>query len=198
MSSEVQADPAAAPERASAVGMMMGISTQPQNAPKVKNIKKARPRVDIGLSLKKLLQECGEPAIGLEYITEYINPRNEKDHRMFTCKLEGCKSAWGTLDDIFNHVKRPNHLKNFFRKMNPDDARVAGMTSADILIKAAEWENTEYPDGERDYSVIVQVLISFFFIRNIVFHLKILYNRILYFIVTNCISFSGTCSSGSP
>ena len=108
---------------------------QPQNAPKVKNIKKSRPRVDIGQSLTKRLQACGEPAIGLEYITEYINPRNEHDHRMYTCKLEGCKSAWGTSDDIFNHVIRPKHHKNFFRKMNPDDPRVAGMTSADILTK---------------------------------------------------------------
>ena len=108
---------------------------QPQNAPKVKNIKKARPRVDIGQSLRQRLEDCGEPAIGLEYITEYINPRNEKDHRMYTCKLEGCKSAWGTSDDIYNHVIRPKHHKNFFRKMNPDDPRVAGMTSADILTK---------------------------------------------------------------
>jgi len=135
---------------------IMGIPNQPQNAPKVKNIKKSRPRVDIGQSLTKRLQACGEPAIGLEYITEYINPRNEHDHRMYTCKLEGCKSAWGTSDDIFNHVIRPKHHKNFFRKMNPDDPRVAGMTSADILTKAAEWEEREYPDGERDYSVIVQ------------------------------------------
>ena len=106
---------------------------QPQNAPKVKAIKKSRPRVDIGQSLTKRLQETGEPAIGLEFITEFINPRNDKDHRMYTCKLEGCKSAWGTSDDIFNHVIRPKHHKNFFRKMNPDDPRVAGMTSADIL-----------------------------------------------------------------
>ena len=42
----------------------------------MKNIKRSRPRVDIGQSLKKLLEACGEPAIGLEYITEYINPRN--------------------------------------------------------------------------------------------------------------------------
>ena len=98
--------------------------------------------MDIGLTLKKLLQGCGEPAIGLEYITEYINPRNEHDHRMYTCKLEGCKSAWGTSDDIFNHVKRPKHHKNFFRKMNPDDARVAGMTSADILTKVRKIMNS--------------------------------------------------------
>ena len=101
----------------------------------MKNIKKSRPRVDIGLSLVERLKECGEPAIGLEYITEYINPRNEKDHRMYTCSLEGCKSAWGTSDDIYNHVIKPKHHKNFFRKMNPDDPRVAGMTSADILAK---------------------------------------------------------------
>ena len=31
---------------------------------------------------------------------------------------------------------------------------------SDSLLQAAEWEETEYPDGERDYSFIVQVLIS--------------------------------------
>merc|ERR1740128_1103410 len=45
---------------------IMGIPNQPQNAPKVKNIKKSRPRVDIGQSLTKRLQACGVPAIGLE------------------------------------------------------------------------------------------------------------------------------------
>ena len=24
---------------------------------------------------------------------------------MYTCKLEGCKSAWGNSDDMFNHIK---------------------------------------------------------------------------------------------
>ena len=67
------------------------------------------------MTLKERLEECGEPAIGLEYITEYINPRNKNDHRMYTCKLAGCKSAWGTSDDIYNHVKNHKHQKNFFK-----------------------------------------------------------------------------------
>ena len=52
---------------------------------------------------------------------------------MYTCSLQGCKSAWGTSDDIFHHVTKPKHFKNFFRRLNPDDARVAGLSGADIL-----------------------------------------------------------------
>jgi hypothetical protein len=136
---------------------VMGMPPEPQNAPKVKKLKRDRPLVDIGQSLESKLSKCGEPAIGLEYITEFRNPRERKAHPMYTCKLEGCKSAWGTSDDIYNHVIRPKHHKNFFRKLNPDDARVAGMTGADILTKAAEFEQEQYPDGERDYNVIVKV-----------------------------------------
>ena len=31
-------------------------------------------RVDVGLTLRQRLEECGQPAIGLEYITEYVDP----------------------------------------------------------------------------------------------------------------------------
>ena len=78
---------------------IMGLPNEPQNAPKVKKIKKDKPRVDIGQTLQvrrrdmigqkrgmycrayyssqpqERLSECGEPPIGLEYVTEYVNPR---------------------------------------------------------------------------------------------------------------------------
>ena len=76
------------------------------------------------------------------------------DHPMYTCSLEGCKSAWGTSDDIFNHCIKPKHHKNFFKKLNPDDTRIAGLSSADILVKAAEYEEEQGGSEERDYEVI--------------------------------------------
>ena len=86
----------------------------PQNTPRKKEIKKERPTRDIGLNLKDLLRPCGEPAVGLDHVTEYWNPCDWRDHPMYTCSLRGCKSAWGTSDDMFNHVKNSKHQQNFF------------------------------------------------------------------------------------
>ena len=133
---------------------VLGLPQEPQNAPRKKEKKKERPRVDVGLTLKQRLEESGEPAIGLEYITEYLNPNKSSDHPMYTCSLEGCKSAWGTSDDIFNHCIKPKHHKNFFKKQNPEDSRIAGLSSADILMKAAEYEEEHGGSEERDYTVI--------------------------------------------
>lgn len=133
---------------------ILGLPQDPQNAPRVKKLKKERPRVDVGLTLAERLGECGEPAIGLEYICEYTNPRKASDHPLYTCRLEGCKSAWGTSDDIYNHCIKPKHHKNFFKKLNPEDNRIAGLSSADILQKAAEYEEEQGGSDERDYGVI--------------------------------------------
>jgi len=133
---------------------ILGLPQEPQNAPRKKEKKKERPRVDVGLTLRQRLMECGEPAIGLEYITEYLNPERASDHPMYTCSLQGCKSAWGTSDDIFNHCIKPKHHKNFFKKQNPEDGRIAGLSSADILTKAAEYEEEHGGSEERDYTVI--------------------------------------------
>jgi len=133
---------------------VLGLPQEPQNAPRKKEKKKERPRVDVGLTLRQRLEESGEPAIGLEYITEYLNPNKSSDHPMYTCSLEGCKSAWGTSDDIFNHCIKPKHHKNFFKKQNPEDSRIAGLSSADILMKAAEYEEEHGGSEERDYTVI--------------------------------------------
>jgi len=135
---------------------VMGMPNEPQNAPRKKEQKKDRPRIDVGQTLEQRLRDCGEPAIGLMYITEYTNPRNRKDHPMYTCSLEGCKSAWGTSDDIYNHVKNNKHQKNFFKKLNPDDGRIMGMSKDQLLIKAAEYEEEEGGSDERDYTVIIK------------------------------------------
>eukprot|EP00092_Neocalanus_flemingeri_P020470 GFUD01022175.1.p1 GENE.GFUD01022175.1~~GFUD01022175.1.p1 ORF type:complete len:818 (+),score=242.63 GFUD01022175.1:73-2454(+) len=134
---------------------ILGLPQEPQNAPRVKKLKKERPRVDVGLTLAQRLEECGEPAIGLEYISEYINPKKQSDHPMYTCRLEGCKSAWGTSDDMFNHVTKSKHHKCFFRKLNPKNSRIDGLSRADILQMAAEYEEEQGGSEERDYEVII-------------------------------------------
>ena len=55
---------------------------------------------------------------------------------MYTCSLEGCKSSWGTSDDMFHHVIRDKHQKNFLKKMSPGDARVAQLAKDKVLIEA--------------------------------------------------------------
>lgn len=94
---------------------------------------------------------------GLENIIEFINPKNRRDHPMYSCTLPGCKSAWGTSDDIFNHVKNHKHQKNFFRKLHPEDDRILGMTKDELLRKAAEYEDEAGGADEREYGVIVRV-----------------------------------------
>ena len=54
---------------------VLGLPKVPQNAPRPKEKKREKLVVDIGRSLKERLEEDG-PAIGLEYITEFINPRD--------------------------------------------------------------------------------------------------------------------------
>jgi len=134
---------------------IMGIPSQPQNAPRIKKIKKEQPRVDVNKTLEERLKDSAQPAIGLEYITEYRDPNDKKAHRMYTCSLTGCKSAWGTSDDMYNHTIKPKHHRNYFKQCYPDDSRIAGLSNADILSKATEEEEKRGGYEERDYGVIV-------------------------------------------
>jgi len=136
---------------------IMGMPVDPQNQPRTKKVKKEKPKVDIGKSLRERLEDCGEPAIGLGFITEFLNPDNLREPPMYSCKLAGCKSAWGTSDDMFNHVIKTKHQKNFFKLQNPDDFRIAGLSNNDILIKASEYEEELGGMDSRDYHAIVQV-----------------------------------------
>ena len=52
---------------------------------------------------------------------------------MYTCSLEGCKSSWGTSDDMFHHVIKEKHQKNFLKKMSPGDSRVAQLSKDQVL-----------------------------------------------------------------
>ena len=103
------------------------------------------------------LKVSGSPAIGLEYISEFINPNNYRDHPMYTCSLAGCKSAWGTSDDMIHHVQNSKHQKNFFRLKFPEDSRIAGLTKDEILRKASEYEEDMGGPEERDYGEIIVI-----------------------------------------
>ena len=106
---------------------------QPLNAPKEKKIKRGEVSVDVGLSLEQRLCGSAQPAPGLEYVREYWNPREMTAHPMYTCTLEGCKSAWGTSDDMFHHVTKDKHQKNFFKKLYPGDQRVTQLSKDKVL-----------------------------------------------------------------
>ena len=83
------------------------------------------------------MRECGEPAPGLEYVREYRNPRDQRAHPMYTCTLDGCKSSWGTSDDMFHHVIKEKHQKNFLKKISPEDPRVAQLSKDQVLTEVS-------------------------------------------------------------
>ena len=58
---------------------------------------------------------------------------------MYNCKLEGCKSAWGNSDDMFNHVKKEKHIRNYFRSIFPDDHRVNSQTKNNLIKLAIDF-----------------------------------------------------------
>lgn len=89
--------------------------------------------MDLKLSLEQRLRRSAQPAPGLEYVREYWNPREMTAHPIYTCTLEGCKSAWGTSDDMFHHVTKDKHQKNFFKKLYPGDQRVAQLSKDRVL-----------------------------------------------------------------
>ena len=56
---------------------------------------------------------------------------------MYTCSLEGCKSSWGTSDDMFHHVIKEKHQKNFLKKISPEDPRVAQLSKDQVLAEVS-------------------------------------------------------------
>ena len=106
---------------------------------KKKKVEKSTPewKWNPKLSLKTKLERSGEPALGLEYITEFINPQgNGKDHPMYLCSLEGCKAAWGTSFQMFHHVLKVNHQRNFLKSIYPEDIKIETLRKPDVLLKA--------------------------------------------------------------
>lgn len=72
-------------------------------------------------------------------VTEFW-PTHARGHRpMYTCCLDGCKGAWGTVNDMFAHVRKELHLKNFLIKENPDKYQAA-MPKNMVIIAAEEYE----------------------------------------------------------
>ena len=67
---------------------------------------------------------------------------------MYTCSLEGCKGAWGNVNDMLSHVKKERHLKNVLMKENPDKYQAA-MPKNMVLIAAGELEAERGGDDYR-------------------------------------------------
>ncbi len=127
--------------------------------PKLKERKRAsRPLglPDPRARLADKLRDTEEAVLGLEYITEYISS-NPRLHRMYTCDLDGCKSAWGTAEDMTNHVKNAKHQKNYLVHTYPEDVRITGMNSREVMARAEqeEAERNGGPQG-RDYELVNQ------------------------------------------
>ena len=117
---------------------------------KKKKVEKSTPewKWNPKLSLKAKLEKSGEPALGLEFITEFIHPEKlEKDHPMYSCSLEGCKSAWGTSFEMLHHVLNVKHQRNFLRSVFPEDATIQVLPKSDILLKVHVISNLEQCAG---------------------------------------------------
>ena len=50
--------------------------------------------------------------------------QEKKYHPMYTCSLDGCKSAWGSSYDMFYHVKNYKHQRNLFKEIDPEFSRI--------------------------------------------------------------------------
>ena len=138
--------------------LVLGLELEPQNAPRKKEgRKRERPIVDVGLTLEQRLKESGLPALGLDFISEFLNPRDDRDHPLYTCSLQGCNSAWGNSDEMFHHVSNYKHQKNFFKNQNPDDDRINLFTRDKVLYMAMTYEEEEGGPDVRDYSLIKNV-----------------------------------------
>jgi len=136
---------------------VLGIVDEPPNAPQSRKPNEERKNADVRLTLRQMLEKSGQVAIGLEYITEFNNPRNSFDYPMYTCSLEGCKAAWGTSFDIFNHCIQSKHQRNFFRKLYPEDNRISGLNKAELLAMAVHYED-EYEGIYETDSVAICVV----------------------------------------
>ena len=98
-----------------------GMPKDPPHQPQAKTIKKENHRSRrelISIPLTDRLREdmaLGLPALGLQFINEWINPRHHEAPRRYTCTLEGCKSAWGDSEDMYRHLvgKTMTHNKNY-------------------------------------------------------------------------------------
>ena len=70
---------------------------------------------------------------GFSYLTEYISPSRPRSYRVYSCSLEGCKSAWGTSNDMFHHLlgKNTKHHRNFLANHCHETAAM-GLTKNEV------------------------------------------------------------------
>jgi len=133
-----------------------GNEPDPVNQPK--KIKPAAPkvRVDVNQSLTQRLREYDGPILGLEKITEIVHPNDRQAPPFYTCGQDGCKSAWGNSDDMFNHVKGHKHIRNCLRVKYHDDPRVNSQNKNELIKKANEvcLESNTLLAPDREYDLI--------------------------------------------
>jgi len=103
--------------------------------------------------LEDRLRKYGGPALGLEFITEFVNPYKMMDPPMYTCELKRCNLARSTSEDMFYHVTRAEHQKNFLMQVHPNYLEIAGLSRAGILIFAAQYEKENGGSEGRNYGV---------------------------------------------
>ncbi|XP_062980884.1 uncharacterized protein LOC134397808 [Elgaria multicarinata webbii] len=82
------------------------------------------PERDLGKTLEEQLNSCKytEPAIGLQYVTEY----KSKENLIYECNLCGCQSG---LTNMFMHVLGVKHRLAYLKRHYPEMADVKGRGS---------------------------------------------------------------------
>jgi hypothetical protein len=117
-----------------------------------------RPADDNGRPLRDFLESCGEAVIGLEFVEEILPVKGRGERPMYSCTLDGCKSAWGSAVDMFNHVKNALHLKNTLMRANPDNDHMKAMSKNQVQTAAMEFEEQNHGGpANRDFGQIVVV-----------------------------------------
>ena len=71
---------------------------------------------------------------GLKFITEYSNVKNPRDPKMYSCALQGCKSAWGDSESMFYHLcgKQLKHQRNYLMNV-VKDSLAHSLTKSELL-----------------------------------------------------------------
>lgn len=130
----------------------IGLPSKALAVAQIKDKKKPPPRLSPHVSLKERLKKSMDPIVGLEFVSEYKPPApssssSSSKYPMYTCSLEGCSSAWGTSDDMFNHIINVKHQRSYFRLRFPEDGRIVGMTKNEILNKTLEYAAEHAEEG---------------------------------------------------
>ena len=83
----------------------MGLLKDPQK------IKMGRPEIDIDRNdAAGATRRVHGASHWSEVRHRVLQPGDRKDHMMYTCKLDGCKSAWGTSDDMYRVSQKKRSL----------------------------------------------------------------------------------------